>query len=51
VCTSHVKVGHRQTPYKQNAPPEYGGAFCFCEFNYDQLEAIKMDKGHRPTCC
>ena len=24
----HVKVGHRQTPYKQNAPPK-NGAFCF----------------------
>jgi hypothetical protein len=24
----HAKVGHRQTPYKQNAPPEMEGRFC-----------------------
>jgi hypothetical protein len=29
VCTSHVKVGHRQTPYKQIAPPEMVGRFAF----------------------
>src|SRR5512146_3219629 len=25
----HVKVGHRQTPYKANAPPEMVGRFAF----------------------
>jgi hypothetical protein len=29
VCITHVKVGHRQTPYKQNAPPEMVGRFAF----------------------
>ncbi|MFA6515478.1 MAG: hypothetical protein WCT42_04450, partial [Candidatus Paceibacterota bacterium] len=29
VCITHVKVGHRQTPYKANAPPEMVGRFAF----------------------
>ncbi|HLP98937.1 MAG TPA: hypothetical protein VK149_10865, partial [Sideroxyarcus sp.] len=35
----HVKVGHRQTPYKQNAPPK-NGAFCFDAVNSQQRERV-----------
>src|ERR1039458_7952666 len=29
VWITHVKVGHRQTPYKQQRPSRNGGAFLF----------------------
>ena len=29
VWITHVKVGHRQTPYKVKSPSGNGGAFCF----------------------
>jgi hypothetical protein len=33
VWITHVKVGHRQTPYKQNAPPVMVGRFAFQDVN------------------
>ena len=32
VWITHVKVGHRQTPYKQKTPSGNGGGFLFVEF-------------------
>ena len=35
---THVKVGHRQTPYKQQSPPREG--FLLVAFDLDLLEAL-----------
>jgi len=34
-----VKVGHRQTPYKQQSPSSNGGALLFLAIAFQQLQA------------
>ena len=48
VWITHVKVGHRQTPYKVKRPASYDGAFYFGRF---VIYGFVFDAvGRRITC-
>ena len=45
VWITHVKVGHRQTPHKQNAPPEMVGRFAWWYLNFLLKAGVKVQFG------
>ena len=47
VWITHVKVGYRQTPHKQNSPPEMVGRFAFFYINFYRKRALKFNSARR----
>ena len=49
VYITYVKVGHRQTPYKQNAPPEMVGRFALGSSFRRRPESVRLRRRTNST--